>query len=485
MFDVEKSIAEALSKFKELADYVLMEGQCQDAYTVERRLFHDGLKALGCLLEAYFGQRAAADTREVVETDDGVRLPRERVLSRRYVSVFGELGLPRPYYHRDGLAGLLPLDEETNLPARCYSYFVQELVQRRVNRMAYDEVIAEMDHLFGLKIDKHTIERLAPEIARDADAYTETAPPPAAESEGAILAAFIDGKGVPMVKEEPAEHKRRLGPGEKHSRKKEAMVAVVHSVAPHPRTVADILTELGEHRSPPERPKAQNKRVRVTFAGKQDTMEWVAREVARRDPQKRKPWVCVMDGSLALWRVAVLPLKGFTFVLDLFHALEYMWEAAYVFHPVGSAEAKAFVCHRLRMLLEGKVGRVIGGLRQMLTKRRGTLTKRQRETLAKVIHYYEGNKKWMRYHEYLAAGYPIGSGAVEGACRHLVKDRMEGAGMRWTVGGAAAVLKLRAVYLNGDWDAFWHFHMHREAQRRFGGCRWAPLSASQPEKAVA
>jgi len=468
MFDVEKSIAEADSKFKELVNYVLMDGQCQDAYVVERRLFHDGLKVLGSLLEAYFAQRAAADTGTAVETDAGERLPRERMLSRRYVSVFGELALSRPYYHRDGLPGLLPVDEETNLPERLYSYFVQELVQRRVNRMAYDEVIAEMDQLFGLKIDKHTIERLAPEIARDADAYTETAPAPVAESEGAILAAFLDGKGVPMVKEKPAEHKIRLGPGEKHSRKKEAMVAVVHSVAPHPRTAEDILTELCEHRSPPERPKAQNKRVRVTFAGKQDAMDWVAREVARRDPQKRKAKVCVMDGSLALWRVAVLTLKGFTFVLDLFHALEYMWEAAYVFHPVGSAEAEAFVRHRLRMLLEGKVGRVIGGLRQMLTKRQDHLTKPKRKTLEKVIGYYQGHRQWMHYDRYIAAGLPIGSGAVEGACAHVVKDRMEGSGMRWKLDGADAVLKSRALDLHGQWDSFWAYHMAQEAQRRFG-----------------
>ena len=468
MFDVEKSIAEAHLKFKELADYVLTEGQSQDAYAVERRLFRDGLKALGRLLEAYFRQRAAADTRMVIETDAGERLPRERVISRGYVSVFGELELPRPYYHIDGLAGLLPVDEETNLPKRLYSYFVQELAQRRVNREAYDEAIAEMDQLFGLKIDKHTIERLAQEIARDADAYTEAEPPPAPESEGEVLAAFIDGKGVPMVKERPAEHKTRLGPGEKHSRKKEAMVAVVHSAAPHPRTVEDIVTELSERRSPPERPKAQNKRVRVTFEGKQDAMDWVAREVTRRDPQKRKRWVCVMDGSLALWRVALLTLKGFTFVLDLFHALEYMWDAAHVFHPVGSAEAEAFVVHRLRMLLKGKVGPLIGGLRQMLTKRGDRLSKSKRKALERVIGYYDRHRRWMLYDQYIAAGLPIGSGAVEGACGHVVKDRMEGSGMRWKLQGAEAVLKCRAVDLNGQWDRFWAYHMAQEAQRRFG-----------------
>ena len=474
MFDVEKSIAEAHAKFKELADYVVAEGQSQDGYAVERRLFRDGLKALGCLLEAYFRQRAAADTRKVIETDGGEHLPRERVISRRYVSVFGELRLPRPYYHADGLPGLLPVDEETNLPARLYSYFVQELVQRRVDRMAYDEVIAEMEQLFGLKIDKHTIERVAQEIARDADAYTEAEPPPAPESEPEVLGAFIDGKGVPMVKDKPAERKTRLGPGEKHSRKKEAMVAVVHSVAPHPRTVEDIVTELCERRSPPERPKAQNKRVRVTFEGKQDVMDWVAREVARRDPQKRKRWVCVMDGCLALWRIALATLKGFTFVLDLFHALEYMWEAAYVFHPVGSADAEAFVRRRLRMLLEGKVGRVIGGLRQMLTKHTDDLSKSKRRTLDKVIGYYKRHRQWMHYDQYIAAGLPIGSGAVEGACAHVVKDRMEGSGMRWKLQGAEAVLKCRALDLTGQWDRFWAYHMAQEAWRRFGKRSRAP-----------
>jgi len=116
--------------------------------------------------------------------------------------------------------------------------------------------------------------------------------------------------------------------------------------------------------------------------------------------------------------LALSMLGGFTLVLDLFHALEYLWKAAYAFHPEGSDEAEAFVRHRLRMLLEGKVGRVIGGLRQMLTKHSGELTKAKRKRLETTIRYYEANRRWMHYDVYLAAGYPIGSGAAEGACRH-------------------------------------------------------------------
>jgi hypothetical protein len=278
-----------------------------------------------------------------------------------------------------------------------------------------------------------------------------------------------------MVKQEPAEHKVRLGRGEKLSRKKEAVVSAVYTIRAQPRTADDILREVCDKEPPPKRPKPQNKRVRATLDGKENAITWARDDAERRDPDHRKPRVCLMDGSKGLWTLALVILAGAKFILDLFHALEYLWKVAYVFHREGSPEAEAFVRHHLRMLLEGKVGYVIGGLRQMLTKHAKTLNAVQRKTLQTTINYYDRNRPHMRYDEYLAAGYPIGSGAVEGACRHLVKDRMEGSGMRWTVPGAEAVLKLRAVHLNGDWDPFWQFHMQQEARRRFAGRRWAAL----------
>jgi hypothetical protein len=290
---------------------------------------------------------------------------------------------------------------------------------------------------------------------------------------------------VPIVKEKPAEHRVRLRKGEKLSRKKEAVVAAVYTIEPFPRTAEGIVAEVRDKQHPAQRPKPQNKHVRATLHGKEDAFAAVGDEVERRDPRGEKKRVCLMDGSRALWALALTRLKGFTFILDLFHALEYLWKAAYVFAPEGSGEAEEFVRHRLLLLLDGKVGYVIGGLRQMLTKHGRRLNAAQRKTLQTVIGYYERNRRWMRYDQYIAAGYPIGSGAVEGACRHLVKDRMEGSGMRWTVPGAEAVLKLRAVYLNGDWDPFWQFHMQQEAHRRFGQRRWAPLAPPNASKQVA
>jgi hypothetical protein len=145
--------------------------------------------------------------------------------------------------------------------------------------------------------------------------------------------------------------------------------------------------------------------------------------------------------------------------------LERLWQAAHCFHPEGSEEAKAFVTERLLRLLRGQVGYVIGGLKQMGTKQ--GLAGSRRGQLTAVIGYLERNRRFMRYDEYLAAGYPIGSGVAEGACRHLVKDRMELTGMRWRIPGAQAILDLRATYVNEDWDTFQAHRVEQERDRLY------------------
>jgi len=448
------------------SEYILGEAQQQDAYTVERRLFREGMRLALAMMGAYFERKHAGDRGNSVTMPDGEVLPRERMHDKNFVTVFGQLTLKRWYYHEDNVAGCFPLDEEVNLAERSFSYYVQEMLSRNTTDLTYDEVIAHMTRLFGFSPYKHTVEALAEDAACDVQSFYEIQPPVSPETEAEILVTAIDGKGVPMVKDEPAEHKVRLARGEKLGHKKEATVSAVYTIQPYERTAEEIVSEVRDKETAAKRPRPQNKRVRATLDGKQAMMQWVAEEAERRDPDHTKPHVCLMDGSKGLWTQARAELKGFTFILDLFHALEYLWKVAYVFHAENSPEAEDFVRQRLRMLLEGKVGYVIGGMRQMLTKHKN-LHKAQRDIILKTIAYYESNRKVMLYDAYIAAGYPIGSGAVEAACRHLVKDRMEGSGMRWTVPGAEAVLQLRALYLNGDWDAYWQHHMQCEYERRF------------------
>ena len=464
-FNCEKSIAQADDQFKHIKDYLMGEAQTQDAYTVEKRVFKELLRMGLCFMGAYFEKKRGGHMGDAIELENGQTLPRERLNDKRHITVFGELLLKRWYYHEDGDAGFYPLDEDTNLPQRTCSYFVQELLGQNTTNLAYEGVMADLEKLFGFTPYKHTVEDIVRDAAQDVPGFWENLPPPAPETEASIVATMIDGKGVPMVKDEPAEHKVRLGPGEKLSHKKEATVGTVYTVEPYRRTAEDIVAEVRDKKSPPARPEPKNKRARATLEGKQPLFQWIRHEADLRDPDHIKPRVCVMDGSVGLWTQARKELKGCTFVLDFFHVLEYLWKAAYVFHPEGSPEAREFVRQRMLMLLEGKVGYVIGGLRQMLTKRK--LSAAQRRALGKTIDYYQTHRKAMRYDEYIAAGYPIGSGAVEGACKHLVKDRMERSGMRWTVPGAEAVLQLRAVNENGDWDAYWQYHMQCEYTRRF------------------
>ncbi len=241
------------------------------------------------------------------------------------------------------------------------------------------------------------------------------------------------------------------------------------------RTPDQVIDELQRQQRAKDRPRPCHKHVWAertcvvegeTCNGRVTLFDHLAEEGARRHPARRKTAICLFDGARALWDAWELFFDQPIGILDLFHVLEYLWAAAACFHPPPSQAAADLVTERLRRLLLGKVGYVIGGLRQMRTKHR--LPAAERKTLAAVIGYFENNRAHLRYDEYLAAGYPIGSGVAEGACRHLVKDRLEQTGMRWVLEGAQAMLYLRATYRNGDWEAFLDYRIRTEQQRLYG-----------------
>ena len=121
--------------------------------------------------------------------------------------------------------------------------------------------------------------------------------------------------------------------------------------------------------------------------------------------------------------------------------------------------------HRVTQVLQGKVEGVVRGLRRLAKERK--LSAAKKKALARICRYLYKNRHRMRYDEYLAKGYPIASGVIEGACRHLVKDRMERAGMHWTIAGAQAMLDVRSVHLSGQWEAFQHHRIARAKERLY------------------
>lgn len=328
-------------------------------------------------------------------------------------------------------------------------------------------------------------------MAEGVAAFRESQPSPPPEAEGELVVVMADGKGIPMRRQRedarPADPKH-LKKGEKKNKKRMACVGASYTVDRFVRTPAQVVQEVLRKEVEPQRPQPQHKRLRAeltrevespTAAGKATVFTWLRTEIAQRNPEGKKEVVFVSDGERALEESAQEHFGdlasdgsvGFVSVLDLMHATPRLWEAAYCFHsygsvgPEGSEAAQAFVEERLQRLLAGRVEYVTRGLRQMATKR--DLKGKKAKTIAQVTQYYENNQERMKYDEYLAAGYPIGTGPVEGACRNLVKDRFERTGMHWTVPGAQAMLDLRATHLNGDWDAYCQFRIHRETRRLY------------------
>jgi hypothetical protein len=226
------------------------------------------------------------------------------------------------------------------------------------------------------------------------------------------------------------------------------------------RTPDQVVDELRRKERQADRPRPQNKQVfaEMTRFREGEVINGQVRCFARLALLAisrlvcTKTLICLMDGQRSLWNLKESWFPRAIGVLDLFHVMERLWQVAHAFHGDGTREAESQVTHHLRLLLEGKVSFVIGVYKRMLNDY--NLTGKPAATVRDTITYFQNNKQFMKYHEYLAKGYPIGTGVVEGACRHFVKDRMELAGMRWEIEGAQAMLSLRALYLNDQWDAF-------------------------------
>ena len=198
-------------------------------------------------------------------------------------------------------------------------------------------------------------------------------------------------------------------------------------------------------------------------------MKEIITDVNNRTSDNQRPLVCVMDGALCLW-TSVRSLLGqadWVGILDIIHVVEYLWKVANALHGESTKEGKQWVYDHLLAILQGRVGRVIGGLKQSSSKRT-KLGKSRRQALKDTITYFENHRQWMCYADYLSAGYPIGSGVVESTCGHTVKNRMEGTGRRWSIKGAESTLLLRSVYTSTDWEAYWEAHRELEKKRLHG-----------------
>lgn len=446
---------------------------------LERLLDKDGRELIRQLLQDHLDLRGPGEARGDVVGAREVRRPHARLRERKLATIFGKVTVTRMGYSAHDAETLFPKDAELNLPPKLYSHGVQRRAADEVIKTSFDQAVEAIASTTGASVPKRQVEELAECAAEDFDAFYEgrsAASRREAAKTGEILALSSDGKGIVMrtadlreaTRKAAAErtHKMstRLSRGEKSNCKRMAQVAAVWTTAPFVRTPEDIVMDLRPARDADvviTRPRPEHKRVWASLEKPpQEVIEQMFQEALARDPARNKRWVVLLDGNLSQLALIKKAAKRHgiepTIVLDVIHVLEYVWKAGIALQGEGNPATQRWVSERLLEILRGNSSSVAAGMRRSATVRK--VKGQKRRAVDVCAGYLLKYKSYLRYDQYLAAGLPIATGVIEGACRHLIKDRMDITGARWGLRGAEAVLKLRALRASGDLADYWTFH---------------------------
>jgi hypothetical protein len=445
------------------------EAQDSTAYQMERQLLWKMLAVGRHLMQLFFAMRAETEKRAQTVEVEGQSYTYVGTRVRGYVAIFGKVEVKRACYWRRGQGSQYPLDEALSLPERSYSEWVQEIVEELSVCIPYEEAVGLLGKWFRLNIPKRSTVRMAGEHAAVVTSYYEQQPAPRPEPADTILAVLADGKGIPMNHQDSPPPQSRRGKGGKKTAKREATVTAIYTIAPYRRTADAVIqallsTEAAHAAS--RRPSPTTKQVFGTLDGKAVAFEHLARQVAKRQTEQVFDRIALTDGNRALQLKVEEYLPDFTLILDIIHVAEYLWEAANALLGETHPRRGQWVEDALRCLLQDDHETLF--LHLDYQRSAPGLAQRKVKTLTKVLNYLRRNQSYMDYCFYLSQGWPIGTGVIEGACRHLVKDRFEQAGMRWSLSGAQSMLDLRAVHLNGDWDDFQCFRRRLAHNHRYG-----------------
>jgi hypothetical protein len=448
-----------------------------DHAAVEEQLAARGREIQRLLLQDHLDARAAAEPRRAQVTGpDGIcRRRAEPGHARPLASVFGPVRVTRIAYRAPGSPSVHPADAELNLPAGKHSHGLSREVAAAAARGSFAQACADITRQSGCKLGTRQCQQLARAAAADFDGfYASRRRPPPGTAPGGVLVLECDGKGIMvrpgqlrprsarLARKAVPKQDGRLSRGEVRTRKRMAEVGAVFDITPVPRTAAAIL-DPGPR---PPGPKAAGKWLTASVAaGAAAVVAAVFAEADRRDPDRQRTWIALADGNKdqIAWIRAQAAARdiAITIICDFIHVLEYLWDAAWCFFPEASPEAGPWVRDRASAILDGHARGVAAALRDAAAG----LSAAKRKTAGKTARYLDAKAPWLDYPTALAAGWPISTGVIEGACRHLVKDRMDITGARWGVETAEAILKLRALHANGDFGAYWAYHLHREHQR--------------------
>ncbi len=453
---------------------------------LEEQLATSGRELMCALFQDHLDLRAAREDRcgAVIDAEGIARTRVEHGHERDLATVFGTVRVTRMAYRAPGAGNLYPADAVLNLPGGKHSHGLRRLAAVEAARGSFADAAAAIERATGTRVGKRQVEQLAQAVDADVEAFYAAHRPAPAEAED-VLVLSADGKGVVMRPEalraataRAATSRKlstRLSKGEKRDRKRMAEVAAVYDLTPHERTPADIITlphpgsgsgsgggPTDAATAPESAPRALGKWLTASLT--HTTAQVIAAafdEAERRDPEHARPWERPPDPAH--------PRRGRParhpgpIVIDFVHVAEYLWKAAWCFYREGDSAAETWVAEHALRILNGQAGTVAAAIRRKATTL--GLDPAGRRNADTTATYLINKKPYLDYPTALESGWPIATGVIEGACRHLVKDRMDITGARWGLPGAEAVLRLRALISNGDFDAYWNWHLDQERHR--------------------
>ena len=486
---------------------------------MEGLVIDQGRKLLTGVIQLGADTQAAGEVRlpQVTGADGVPRTRAERGHARTIVTTLGAVKVRRIGYRAGikGVPSLFPRDAVLNLPPLGYSWQLQRLAQMFARSGSYEQAHEFVRAATAVSIGKRQLEEIAAGAAADVAAFYEAggpagqepgqpggpqpAQPPAAaegpggpEREGPLpLALSADGKGVAMLPESrrtrtkaPEQRVRnfetRPGTGEK-GHKRIAEAGCVFDVIPQARTPEQVMAghhggdgDGGTGQAPKAAGKpvaaAVNRRYRVDIAADRSaTISWLFDEGERRDPGHERDWIALADGDnhqirLFQAEAAARGITGLVILIDLIHVLGYLWKAAWALHEPRDPAIETWTITQAIDILHGRTADVITRITR-LAEASPPQGPEHAKNIRTTLAYLTAKLPYLDYPRALAAGWPIATGVIEGACRHLVKDRMAITGARWSTAGAQAILWLRVIAANGDHDAYWQYHLRQEHQR--------------------
>jgi hypothetical protein len=448
---------------------------------LERRVVA-GVRELGCaVLQHALDARAGAEVRLAQVTGaDGVARPRAGRGARTIVTVLGPVRVRRIGYRAGvrGVRALFPADAALNLPRRRYSWGLQQLAVLFTQAVSYQQARRFVRAATGVSIGKRQLEQITAEAAADAAGFEAALPP----GQAGPLVLSPDAKGVAMLPgalrrrgaKAPGQRVKtfgkRRGTGEKgHKRMAQAGCVFDVAVPDQPRTPEQILAR-PPGQPPPQAPRATGQWYTADIAGgAAGTITALFGQAGRRDPARARTWIALADGDNhqigQIQDQAAARGVAVTILIDFVHVQEYLWKAAWCFHAPRDPAIEAWVTAQELDILHGRAARVTATIKALAAAHPPRPGSEHDKIIAKTLSYLENKQPYLDYPRALAEGWPIATGVIEGACRHLIGDRMGITGARWSLDGAQAILQLRAITASGNLDDYWNHHITRERQR--------------------